>query len=142
MSCASWLHLPLTPSQATPPASRAQWWRATSRPVSTRSTSTLKRGSSFGLGGRFGSYSLGQFTQNVFTLPIDYTYTFSNYDKLIVHAPLAYMEVDGAEAYRGSLGAQLQKEHFPTPPADPFLRLRYHRIVGPGVAWSILFPAR
>ena len=54
-----------------------------------------------------GSYGLDQFTQNVYTLPMYYTYTFSNYDKLIVRAPLAYMEVDGAKAYRGSLGLQL-----------------------------------
>ena len=70
---------------------------------------TLSPGSSFGLGARFGSYSLGQFTQNVFTLPIDYAYTFSNYDKLIVSAPLTYMEVDGAHSYRGNLGIAYKK---------------------------------
>ena len=73
---------------------------------------TLKRGSSFGLGARFGSYSLGQSTQNSFTLPIDYTYTFSNYDKLIVRAPLAYIDVDGAKAYRGNLGLSYKKSIF------------------------------
>lgn len=70
---------------------------------------TLKPGSSLGLGARFGSYSLGQFTQNVFTLPIDYSYTFSNYDKLIIRAPLTYVEVDGAQAYRGNLALSYKK---------------------------------
>jgi len=70
---------------------------------------TLKPGSSFGLGARFGSYSTGQFTQNVFTLPLSYVYTFSNYDRLIVRLPLTYMDVDGASAYRGNLGLAYKK---------------------------------
>ena len=73
---------------------------------------TLKPGSSFGLGARFGSYSTGQFTQNVFTLPISYTYTFSNYDKLIVRLPITYMDVEGAAAYRGNLGLAYKKNLF------------------------------
>lgn len=70
---------------------------------------TLKPGSSFGLGARFGNYSAGQFTQNVFTLPLSYVYTFSNYDRLIVRLPLTYMDVDGASAYRGNLGLAYKK---------------------------------
>lgn len=73
---------------------------------------TLPRGSSFGLGARFGRYGLGQFTQNVFTLPISYSYTFSNYDKIIVRAPLTYMEVDGASSYRGELALAYRKNLF------------------------------
>ncbi len=73
---------------------------------------TLPPGGSFGLGARFGSYSTGAFTQNVLTLPISYSYTFSNYDKLIVRAPLTYVSVDGAEAYRGMLGLSYRKNIF------------------------------
>ena len=58
------------------------------------------------------AHSLGGFTQNVFTLPISYSYTFSNYDRLIVRAPIAYMEVDGAVAYRGNLGIAYRKNIF------------------------------
>jgi len=70
---------------------------------------TLSPGSSFGLGARFGSYSLGQFTQNVYTLPISYAYTFSNYDKLIVNLPITYMEVDGASSYQLNFGLAYKK---------------------------------
>jgi hypothetical protein len=73
---------------------------------------TLKPGSSFGLGARFGNYSMGDTAQNVFTLPIDYTYTFSNYDKLIIRAPLTYMDIDGADAYRGNVGLSYKKNVF------------------------------
>jgi hypothetical protein len=73
---------------------------------------TLGPGGSLGLGARFGSYSTGDFTQNVFTLPISYSYTFANYDRLIVRAPITYMEVDGAEAYRGMLGLSYRKNIF------------------------------
>ena len=66
-------------------------------------------GSAFGMGLRFGSYSMGGFTQNVYTLPLDYTYTFNNHDVLAVRLPLTYIEVDGATAYRGQLGISYKK---------------------------------
>lgn len=70
---------------------------------------TLGPGSAFGVGARFGSYGLDQFTQNVYTLPMSYTYTFANHDKLIVRLPLTYIEVEGATAYRGQLGLSYKK---------------------------------
>lgn len=73
---------------------------------------TLEPGSSFGIGARFGRYNLDQFAQNVFTLPVEYSYTFSNYDKLIVSAPLTYMEVEGAASYRGNLALSYKKNIF------------------------------
>ncbi len=66
-------------------------------------------GSAFGMGLRFGSYAMGGFTQNVYTLPLDYTYTFKNHDVLAVRLPLTYIEVDGATAYRGQLGLSYKK---------------------------------
>jgi hypothetical protein len=73
---------------------------------------TLPPGGSFGLGARFGSYGLGEFTQDVLTLPISYSYTFANHDRLIVRAPITYMTVDGAESYRGALGLSYRKNIF------------------------------
>lgn len=66
-------------------------------------------GGAFGVGVRFGSYGLDRFTQNVYTLPISYTYTFANHDRLIVQIPLSYIEVEGAAAYRGQLGLSYKK---------------------------------
>lgn len=73
---------------------------------------TLPAGSSFGIGARFASYTMGPFTQNVYTLPISYSYTFANYDRLIVRAPVTYMETEGAAAYRGQLGLAYRKNLF------------------------------
>ena len=69
-------------------------------------------GQNLSLDARFGSYSIGDVTQNVFTLPISYSYTFSNYDRLIVRAPITYIEIDGATAYRGNLGIAYRKNVF------------------------------
>ncbi|HYN77126.1 MAG TPA: hypothetical protein VES73_04965 [Lamprocystis sp. (in: g-proteobacteria)] len=66
-------------------------------------------GGSFGVGARFGSFGLDRFTQNVYTLPISYTYTFANHDSLMVQIPLSYIEVEGAAAYRGQLGLSYKK---------------------------------
>lgn len=77
-------------------------------------TDTLAPGSSFGVAARFGSYTVDGLTQNVFTLPISYSYTFSNYDRLIVRAPITYMEVDGAESYQGSIGLGYRKNILPS----------------------------
>ncbi len=71
--------------------------------------SRLPQGSSFGLGVRFGSYTLGEGAQNGFTLPISYSYTFANYDRLIMRAPITYMDVDGAVSYSGNLGVGYRK---------------------------------
>jgi hypothetical protein len=70
---------------------------------------TLETGSSFGLGARFGRYSMAGFDQDVFTLPLSYVYTFPNYDKLIVSLPITYISVEGADAYRGNLGVGYKK---------------------------------
>jgi hypothetical protein len=69
-------------------------------------------GKTFSLDARFGSYSIGDITQNVFTLPISYSYTFSNYDRLIIRAPITYIEMDGITAYRGNLGLAYRKNMF------------------------------
>lgn len=74
---------------------------------------TLAPGHSFGLGARFGLYNADRFTKNVFTLPISYTYTFSNHDRLILRAPLTYMEVAGAETYRAALGLSYKRTMSP-----------------------------
>jgi len=70
---------------------------------------TSAPGSAFGIGLRFGSYGLDRFTQNVYTLPLSYTYTFSNHDVLMIRLPLTYIEVEGAAAYRGMLGLSYKK---------------------------------
>lgn len=66
-------------------------------------------GNSFGLGLRFGSYGVGGFTQDVYTLPLSYTYGFTNHDVLSVRMPLTYIEVQGATAYRGEFGLSYKK---------------------------------
>jgi hypothetical protein len=73
----------------------------------------LPAGKSLSLDARFGSYSVGNLTQNVFTIPMSYTYTFSNYDRLIVRTPITYMELGGATAYRGNIGIAYRKALFP-----------------------------
>lgn len=73
----------------------------------------LPAGKSLSMDARFGSYNVGNLTQNVFTLPMSYTYTFSNYDRLIVRTPITYMEIGGATAYRGNLGIAYRKTLFP-----------------------------
>ena len=70
---------------------------------------TAALGSAFGVGLRFGSYGLDGFTQNVYTLPLSYSYSLTNRDVLMVRLPLTYMEVDGASAYRGMLGLSYKK---------------------------------
>jgi hypothetical protein len=70
---------------------------------------TAAPGSAFSAGVRFGSFGLDRFTQNVYTLPLSYTYTFSNRDVLMVRLPLTYVEVEGAAAYRGMLGLSYKK---------------------------------
>lgn len=69
-------------------------------------------GSAFSLGARFGRYSTGQFTQDVYNLPISYSYTFANHDRLIVDAPITYMQVQGASSYRLNLGLSYNKSIF------------------------------
>ena len=70
---------------------------------------TAAPGSAFSAGVRFGSFGLDRFTQNVYTLPLSYSYTFSNRDVLMVRLPLTYVEVEGAAAYRGMLGLSYKK---------------------------------
>lgn len=66
-------------------------------------------GSAFAMGLRFGSYGFDRYTQNVYTLPLAYTYTFTNHDVLAVRLPLTYIEIEGATAYRGQLGLSYKK---------------------------------
>lgn len=66
-------------------------------------------GSAFGLGARFGSYTMGGFKQNVYTLPISYAYTFANHDVLSFRLPLTFIETDGANSYQGLLGVSYKK---------------------------------
>ena len=73
---------------------------------------TLEPGSSFGIGARFGSYGMDGITQNVYTLPMSYSYTFANHDSLIVRLPLTYIETQGAATYRGQLGLSYKKNLF------------------------------
>lgn len=69
-------------------------------------------GGAFGLGARFGSYTMGGFKQNVYTLPISYSYTFSNHDVLSLRLPLTYIETGGATSYQGILGVSYKKSIF------------------------------
>jgi len=66
-------------------------------------------GSALGIDLRFCRYGLEPFTQNVYTPPLSYTYTFSNHDVLMVRMPLTYIEVAGATADRGMLGLSYKK---------------------------------
>lgn len=73
----------------------------------------LSPGGYFGVAPRFGSYTVNGLTQNILTLPISYTYTFSNYDRLILRLPLNYMEVDGAASYQGNISLGYRKNILP-----------------------------
>lgn len=70
---------------------------------------TSPPGSAFGVGLRFGSYGFDGHQQEVYTLPLAYTYTFTNHDVLAVRLPLTYIEIEGATAYRGQLGLSYKK---------------------------------
>ncbi len=70
---------------------------------------SLPPGRSLNLGANISTYSLGKYTQTLFTLPISYSYTFANYDRLIVQAPISYTEVDGVTTYRGNFGLAYRK---------------------------------
>lgn len=70
---------------------------------------SLDKGSSFGVGARFGRYGNDRFTQNVYTLPLSYVYTFSNYDRLIVDVPLSYIEAEGSSSYRMQVNLSYKK---------------------------------
>lgn len=75
-----------------------------------RSLDSLPSGSSFSVGARFGSYGLDKYTQNVYTIPMSYTYTFRNHDNLVVQLPLSYIDVEGSSAYRGMLSISYRKK--------------------------------
>ena len=55
---------------------------------------------------RFGSYSAGPYTQNVYTWPINYTYRFDSDSRkqLIFDIPLTYTDTEGGKSYSTSLG--------------------------------------
>lgn len=70
--------------------------------------SDIGGGGRFGLGARFGSYTAGGFETNVYSVPLGYSYGFSNGTELIIDAPLTMMSTQGAESYSGSLGVGLR----------------------------------
>jgi hypothetical protein len=69
----------------------------------------VEKGGSFGIGTQFGRFSYGDYDQDVYKLPISYAYTFSNYDKIIISAPLTLTETEGARAYRANLNVGYRK---------------------------------
>lgn len=58
------------------------------------------------LGFRFGSYSAGPYTQDVYTWPINYTYRFKSDPRkqLMVDIPITYIDTEGSRGYSSSLG--------------------------------------
>jgi len=58
------------------------------------------------LGLRFGSYSAGPYTQNVYTWPINYTYRFDSDSRkqIILDIPITYIDTEGGKSYAASLG--------------------------------------
>jgi hypothetical protein len=73
---------------------------------------SLGKGGNFGVGLRFGRYSLDTFNSDVYTLPLSYVYVFDNNDKLILRLPIAYSDTEGASSYRITLGASFRKNIF------------------------------
>lgn len=55
---------------------------------------------------RFGSYSAGPYTQDVYTWPINYTYRFKSDPRkeLLIDIPLTYIDTEGGKSYSTSLG--------------------------------------
>lgn len=70
---------------------------------------TFEPGHGFSVGVRFGTFSSDRITQNVITLPITYSYTYANHDRLILRMPLTYMEIDDAAAYRGAFSVSYKR---------------------------------
>jgi len=59
------------------------------------------------LGFRFGSYSAGPYTQDVYTWPINYTYRFASDPRkqIMIDLPITYIDTEGGKSYSTSLGA-------------------------------------
>lgn len=70
----------------------------------------LPQGSAFGVGLRFGRYSSGPYTQDLMTIPLNYTYSFDSGDQLIVSLPLTYVDTEGAVSYSANLGVGYKKK--------------------------------
>lgn len=62
------------------------------------------QGSHFAIGGSFSTSSFAGTDQTILSLPLGYSYTFANGNVLAVSMPLAYVETNGSESYRGALG--------------------------------------
>lgn len=61
---------------------------------------------SFGIGLRFGRYSAGGFDQDVYSMPLSYTFRFESDPRkqLLFDLPLSYADTDGSKTYGASLG--------------------------------------
>ena len=61
---------------------------------------------SFGIGLRFGRYSAGGFDQDVYSLPLSYTFRFESDPRkqLLFDLPLSYSSTEGGKSYGASLG--------------------------------------
>ena len=70
--------------------------------------SDVAGGGRFDLGARFGRYTADGFDTSVYTLPLGYSYGFSNGMRLIIDAPLTLLSTSGAQSYSGSAGVGLR----------------------------------
>ena len=62
-------------------------------------------GNAVGLGFRFGHYAMDDFSQDLYSLPIHYTYTLDDPRKqIIVDFPIALVETEGSQSFNTSLG--------------------------------------
>ena len=61
---------------------------------------------SFGIGLRFGNYSTSDYDQQVYCLPLTYTYRFNSdpQKRILFDLPIVYSDVEGSRAYSTSLG--------------------------------------
>ena len=59
-----------------------------------------------GVGLRFGSYSAGDYDQNVYTLPIKYTFRLDSDPRkqVILDLPISYVDTEGGKSYSVSMG--------------------------------------
>lgn len=71
---------------------------------------TSSTSNSVSVGFRFGSYSVDDYTQDVYTLPIRYTIRFDSDPRkqLIFDLPLLYTDTNGSDSYNASLGVGLR----------------------------------
>lgn len=80
-----------------------------------------------GLGARYGQSSSLGFKTNAVNLPLNYIIPFDSQYALIIDAPLTYLNIEGGDAYHGSLGLGLRVPVYRRGNVDwamtPFVRL-------------------